>query len=208
MANLATYEDVEARLGITFTEPQRERVTLLLQDASIAIRRYTKQDFEYVEDDSIILRPVGTWLRLPQKPVENVTGVFAQSGYAGLPEFALVAWVFDQIDKINIYGGTEQVVNYPEWWYQYEGANTYRVVYSHGYAEIPDDVVATAANMVIRIMTSPTNVGGMVSERIGQYFYQMQQSQGTAGAAVRLNSDDKAAIDPYRKKATTIELVT
>lgn len=206
MVNLATYQDVEARLGITFTEAQQAQVTLLLQDASIAIRRYTKQEFSLVEDDEIILRPIGTWLRLPQRPVIEVKSVAAISGYAGDPEFNIAAWTFDGIDKVNIYAGMDQIVNYPQWWYDYGGANTYKVTYDHGYAEVPDDVLAVAAAMAIRVMTSPTQVAGMVSERIGQYFYQTQQSVGTAGANIRLTGDDKAALDPYRKKATTIEV--
>lgn len=211
MPSLATIGDLELRLGITFTEEQQPRIQALLDDASSLIRSYTKQKFDFVEDDEIILRPVGSIVRLPQVPVTEVTSIVAVSGYAGLPDFTLSAWVFDGIDKIQLWAGIDQVVNYPEWWYDYEGANTYKVVYSHGYPVgeglpgIPDDVVATCCAMVMRVVTSPSQVGGMVSERIGQYFYQLQQNQGAAGASVRLNSDDKLMLQPYKKSATTIQ---
>lgn len=206
MASLATIEDLELRLGTEFTEEQRPRIQQLLDDASSLIRSYTKQQFNLVEDDVIVLRPVGSFVRLPQTPVIEVTKIEAVAGYNDM-HFTLSAWVFDGIDKIQLFGGMDQVVNYPEWWYDYEGANTYRVTYSHGYPTdgIPDDIVATVCAMVMRVVTSPSQVGGMVSERIGQYFYQLQQNQGAAGASVRLNADDKSALAPYRKSATTIQ---
>lgn len=211
MASLATIEDLELRLGTQFTEEQRPRIQQLLNDASALVRSYTRQKFNYVEGDVITLRPVGSFVRLPQTPVVVVSKIEAVSGYNNLPDFTLSAWVFDGIDKVQLYGGFDQVVNYPEWWYDYEGANTYRVTYSHGYPigegfdGMPDDIVATVCAMAMRVVTSPSQVGGMVSERIGQYFYQLQQNQGAAGASVRLNSEDKSALAPYRKSATTIQ---
>lgn len=208
MAPLASVEDLQVRLGRTFTEDELPRINALLADASALIRGYTKQQFTLVEDDEIVLRPVGSTIRLPQKPVISVDMIWAQSGFQPLSEFALAAWTFDGIDKINLFGGNEQIVNYPEWWYQYEGTNTYKVRYSHGYEEVPDDILAVACGMVSRIVTSPTPIEGMVSERIGQYFYQMQQNTGSAGGIVRMTSEDRATLDNYRKKATTIQMVS
>lgn len=210
MASLASIEDLELRLGTEFTEDQRPRIQQLLDDASALVRSFTRQKFEYVEDDVIVLRPVGSYIRLPQTPVVEVSKIEAVAGYNDM-HFTLSAWSFDGIDKIQLFAGLGQVVNYPEWWYDNEGVNTYRVTYSHGYptgegeAGIPDDIVAAVCAMVMRVVTSPSQVGGMVSERIGQYFYQLQQNQGAAGASVRLNADDKSALAAYRKSATTIQ---
>lgn len=211
MPSLATVEDVELRLGVEFTTEQEPRIQQLLDDASARIRSYCRQQFSYVEDDVIILRPIGNYVRLPNTPVINVTRVEAIAGYQNLPNFPLTAWVFDGIDKITLWANIDQVVNYPQWWYDYEGANTYQVTYSHGYIGsdsdpgIPDDIVAVCCDMVMRVVTSPSQVGGMVSERIGQYFYQLQQNQGAAGASVRLNASDKEVLNPYRRSASTIQ---
>lgn len=212
MANLATIQDIELRLGITFPESKQGQINALLGDASAKIRSYTKQQFTYVENDVQVLRPVGATLRIPQTPVVKIHKIEAMSGYPDLPDFTLAAWVFDGIDKVQLWGSVDQIVNYPSWWYEFEGANTYRVTYDHGYigsegdSGVPDDVVAVCCAMVSRVTLSPTPIEGMVSERIGQYFYQLQQQGGSAGAIVRLNSDDKSSLDPYRKKATTIQL--
>lgn len=211
MASLATVEDLELRLGTTFTEEQRPRIQQLLNDASALVRSYTRQTFNYVEDEVIILRPIGSTVRLPQTPVISIANIKAISGYPGLPDFTLAAWVFDGIDKIKLWSDIDQVVNYPQWWYDNAGANTYQVTYSHGYigsegeSGIPDDIIAVVCGMVIRVVTSPSQVGGMVSERIGQYFYQLQQNQGAAGASVRLNADDKSSLSAYRRSSSTIQ---
>lgn len=211
MASLATIEDLEVRLGTEFTEEQKPKIQQLLNDASALIRSWTRQKFSYTEDDYIVLRPIGDTVRLPQTPVISVKSVIAIAGAEGLPNFPLAAWVFDGIDKIKLWSNINQVVNYPEWWYDYQGANTYGVTYSHGYvggegfSGIPDDIIATCCAMVMRIVLSPSQVGGMVSERIGQYFYQLQQNQGAAGASARLNADDKEALKPYRRSASTIQ---
>lgn len=93
MASLATIEDLELRLGTEFTEEQRPRIQQLLDDASALVRSYTRQRFEYVEDDVITLRPVGAFVRLPQTPVISVSKIEAISGYNNLPDFTLSAWL-------------------------------------------------------------------------------------------------------------------
>lgn len=203
---LATVNDLETLLGRQLTEAEDARAPGLLNAASVKIRAYTRRVFSVVADDSIVLRPVGGVLRLPQKPVSVVTSVDAISGLPGVAPLALVGWVFDGIDKVSVRGYDRRVwVSFPEWFWE-PGPDTYRVVYSHGYEAVPDAVNAVCVDMVLRSLTSPSLVGGMVAEHVGQYGYQLQQGSGAAGFGVSLSADNKADLAPFRTSATTVQL--
>jgi hypothetical protein len=205
---LAKQADLEVRLGHPLSAEETIRAQPLLGDASALVRSFTRQSFDLVEDDEITLRPVGTYLRLPQRPVIDVTSVIAV-GCDGLPDIPLSGWCWDGIDIIDIAGlDSATWVSLPEWWHDLDGPNTYRVVYSHGYPSTPPEVVAVVASMVLRVLTAPSLVEGMVSERIGQYNWQAQQGMGSAGVNVRLTKADKDALVAagYKRQATTVQV--
>lgn len=207
MAALATAADLEARLGRALTDAEAPRAEALLADASALVRAFTRQRFDLVTGDQVVLRPVGTLLRLPQRPVLAVTAVVAIGGQPSLPDVPLSGWVWDGSDLLNIHALDAVVVNLPEWWYESGGPNTYRVTYNHGYATIPAEVVAVVCAMVNRTLTAPSLVEGLVQENIGQYGYQLQQgSGGSVGPTVRLTAADKQAlIDAgHRRRSTTV----
>lgn len=208
-APLATVEDLEALLGRPLTADEATRAEALLRQASARVRAWTRQTFSLVENDVVVSRPVGTIIRLPQRPVQNVTQVVAESGTDTIPDLVLPAgsWTFDGIDKVDIWPpDTTWYLSLPEVWTElWPSVNTYRVTYSHGYAPIPDIVVDTVAAMVLRSLTSPSQTPGMVAERIGQYSYQMQQSTGASGATVSMTPDDKEALANFRRTSTTIQ---
>jgi len=206
---LANVTDLIYRMP-ALTEAQLSRAPALLADASTKIRAYTRQHISLVDDDEMLLRPVGVELRLPQRPVVDVTEVVAV-GWGGLPDLTLPVgtWGWDGLDIVNVRPlSSEWWINLPEAWAEGDGPNTFRVTNSHGYDPVPDDVVAVACSMVLRVLTSPSAVEGLTSERIGQYSYQMGQfaGGGTAGSSVRLSEDDKTDLARYRRKATTIQM--
>lgn len=209
---LATVQDLEARLGRTLSPTEATRAETLLGDASAMVRSYTRQSFIAVTDDEIVLRPVGTELRLPQRPVTDVTKVVAVGGAPGIPDIPLAGWTWDGIDIVDIAGLDSNIwVSLPAWWEDYgSGPNTYRVTYSHGYDQVPPEVVAVVAGMVNRTLAAASPVEGMVSERVGQYNYQLQQGGGSPGPSVRFTADDKNALAEagYKRRATTIQLRT
>ena len=210
MADLATVDDLEARLGRSLTATEETRATAYLADASALIRGYTRQVFEAVDGDVATLRPIGVELRLPQRPVTAVNSVTA-IGWAGIPNLELPAgfWGWDGIDIITIAPFNDNVwLNLPILELGDELPDTYEVDYDHGDDTIPDDVIAVACGMVLRTLLSPSLVEGMTSEHIGQYSYQLGQFAGgaAAGAAVRLTEADKDALGRYRRKATTVQM--
>ena len=203
---LATVADLEARLGRTLSDTEANRAQALLADASARVRAYTRQTFDLVLGDVAVLRPVGTKLRLPQRPVLRVTRVEAIGGAPGLPDITLPGWTFDGVDQVDIRGLSSVVLNLPEWFDDIDSApGTWRVTYDHGYPSTPDAVLAVVCSMVQRVLTAPSPVEGMGSERIGQYQYQFHGA-GSPGGNVRLTGDDKQALDDagYRRRSTTV----
>ena len=205
---LASTSDIELRLGRVMTDAERARAAALLTDATALIRSYTRQQFTAVAGDVVNLRPVGTRIRLPQRPVTAVSDVTA-IGWAGIPNLVLPFgfWGFDGIDTIEIAPfNTDIWLNLPIVQLQGTLPDTYRVTYSHGSSVVPDDVIAVCCSMVLRVLMSPSRVEGMGQERIGEYSYQIMHTAGAAGASARLTEQDKDALAKYRRSMHTIEV--
>lgn len=204
MADLIVQADLEDRLGRSLSAAEALRAPALIADASAAVLSWTRQTFDQTLGDVIVLRPVGSHVRLPQRPVLAVQQV-AIIDCDGQPGDPMGGWCWDGSDKIRITGSSIKGIDDP-WWPWNVAPESLQVVYDHGYATTPADVVAVTAAMVLRVLASPSQVDGMVSERIGQYFYQMNQAGGAAGLSVRLTQADRDALARYRRTASTIQL--
>ncbi|MEO3856231.1 hypothetical protein [Acrocarpospora sp. B8E8] len=200
MATLATEADLVARIG-SLTADQSARAPALLDDASGMVRSYTRQQFTAATQTQT-LRSQGGLLRLPQRPVTAVAQVVA-IGYNGTPDVTLVDWWWDGTDLIKL-GSGNMVINLPERWFDDESGwpSTFRVTYTSGYEQTPDDVVRIVCSMVLRCLTAPTLVGGVTSESIGPYSYRLESAG--VGTAVSMSADERKDLDRYRPKAGTI----
>ena len=203
MTTLAGTDDLKARLGRDLTEAEQARAQALLDDASALIRAYTGQDFDLVEDDEIVLRIQGGVVRLPQRPVTEVSQVIALGGNL-IPDVTVIDWIFDGVDQIRIGEGTF-IINLPAIWWDDDGyPGTYRVTYSHGYTQVPADVVSIACRVALRTLTAPTTQGGVTSETIGSYSYRLDAAD--TGLAVSLSKDDRTALARYRRTEGMIKV--
>lgn len=208
MAALATTANLESRLGRSLTAAEALKAPSMLADASAKIRRYCRREFSAVANGEIVLRPVGMELRLPNKPVTGVDSV-EMVGTGGTADLTLSVneWAWDGIDKITLFPCTTEVTGaVPTGTY----ANTYRVTYDSG-GTVDDFIVGKTCEIVLRALLSPTQVAGLVQERIGQYSYQFGQFPGgqSIGISVKLTADDKRELREagYRSSASTIQLV-
>jgi hypothetical protein len=199
---LASISDLSDRLGRPLTAAEEARAQALLQDASAKVRSYTKQAFTRTDGETVVVRAQQGEIRLPQRPVLNVTSVVA-IGAGGAPNLPVVGWFWDGLDIIRI-STDSPTINLPERWYEedvdaYPG--TYRVIYDHGAAQVPDDVVGIVARMVLRTLTAPTMAGGVTGETIGPYSYRTDGS-GIGTAVVMTDEDRRELADAgYRPKA-------
>ncbi|WP_073946520.1 hypothetical protein [Streptomyces kebangsaanensis] len=194
MADLATVEDLEDRLGRPLTEDEAARAPALLRDATARVREFTGQTLSAVAGDAIVLRPVGSLLRLPQRPVTAVHSV-AAVGPDGTTVGDLSGWVWDGRDKVDLTYATPA----GSWPLAWRGPlpDTYRVTYDHGHTAIPEIIGATVCAMVLRTLLAPSMTPGLASERIGAYSYQLQQGAGSAGVSVVMTAEDEKSLRRY-----------
>lgn len=203
MTALATTDDLAARLGRVLSGTEQVRAGALLDDASALIRAYTGQTFTQVVGDVAVLRVQGGIVRLPQRPVTAVTSVVAIGG-DGVPDVTVMDYVFDGIDQIRV-GEGSFIINLPEVWWDDDGyPGTFRVTYSHGYAQVPGDVIAVACGMVLRTITAPTTSGGVTGETIGSYSYRLETAD--TGLSVMLGQTERQALARYRRSEAMIKV--
>lgn len=202
MDALADPAALEARLGRPLTSGEQTRALALLDDASALVRSFTGQNFTRTDNETVVVRAQQGEIRLPQRPVLAVASVVA-IGAGGAPDLPVTGWQWDGLDIIRTCVDSP-VINLPELWYEedieaYPG--TYRVIYSHGTATVPADVVAVVARMALRTLTAPTLAGGVTGETLGPYSYRTDGSG--VGTAVVMTDDDRKMLTlaGYRRKA-------
>lgn len=208
MADFATTDDLEDRLGRDLTAAEAAKAPAMLRDATAKIRSFCRRDFSAGEAQEVILRPVGTTLRLPCNP--TAVGLVEVIGVAGTSDLALGVneWAWDRIDQIDLWPCVASAAGSdvpPTGTY----ADAYRVTYDAP-GTVPDFIVAKTCDMVLRTLIAPTQIEGLASERIGKYAYQYAQFPGgqSPGATVKLTKDDKDELREagYRPSAATIQL--
>lgn len=181
---LLSVQGFAERSGRTF-DPTDVRVIRALQDASALIRSYTAQTLHFVPDDVVELR--GTYsdvLFLPERPVIDITAVAMRGWQTSIFTDYLEGSWFRRGSQLTMHGG----------WGGPRAAVI--VTYSHGYAEIPEDLAAVCASIAARGVRDLA--GDMVSETIVDYSYQLAGAGQTTGMALGLTGMEKVALDRYR----------
>lgn len=196
MADLATVEDLMAFLQID--EPHLDSAVLGLRDASAAIRNYTRQYIELVEDDEITLDSSGgTRLFLPELPVVEVSEVIEDGE----------TLTTDDDYKLGQHGILHRIG--AKW---KAGIQIVTVTYSHGYETIPDDITAIATRAASRSYQAGVKaaenegVPGIVSKSLGDFSVSFGAESGGgvgegvlgASAARLLLLSEKDILDRYR----------
>lgn len=200
MEPLASLTDLSDRLGRPLTSTEEARGQALLADASALVRSYTGQGFTRVDGETVVVRAQQGEIRLPQRPVLDVTAVVA-IGAAGAPDLPVVGWQWDGLDIVRTTSDSP-AINMPEPWYEEDAEaypGTYRVTYSHGGAAVPADVVAVVARMALRTLTAPTAAGGVTGETIGPYSYRTDGSGVGTGVAMTEDDEKMLKLAGYRR---------
>lgn len=207
LAPLASPSDVEARLGRALNQTENARIDALLADGSAHIRRYCMRDFALSTDDVRVLKASHGAIKLPGRPIVSVSQVVAIGGAPGIPDINVFWYVFDGYDEIVVPEPAQSgVINLAEFWYDEQWYNvTFRVKYTHGEADVPDDVVAVLCSAVISMLVAPTMVGGLASETLGTYSYSMHRTAGS-GMLAELTVAGLPSLAPYRPKHGTIQV--
>lgn len=198
MASLASVSDLLTRLGRDMDDTEQARAQALLDDASAAVRGYTGQEITRTVETVRVTPPRRGPVRLPQRPVNDVTAVASVLGVA--QQFL---W-----DGINLYVGdfvAGVVINLAEAYYdggRYYGHRRRQpidVTVDHGFASIPGDIVAVVCQMAGRALGRSVEDSGVQQEALGGYSY----TTGVAAAAGGLGmlNDERRVLDRYRMQA-------
>jgi hypothetical protein len=172
---LATIADVEARLGRALTASELPKAQAWLEDASAFFVQRATQQFE-VSESRVRLFPRDGVVRLVQRPVIEVTSVKDLDGVE-------IEFTFDGHQSIYDLGSYSPVI----------------VEYEHGSAEIPADVVATVAGMVVRtLQIAPDAASGVTQQAVGP-FSQSYATWAVGGQIMMSPADEKVAM-AYREK--------
>jgi hypothetical protein len=172
---LATIADVEARLGRPLTVAELPKAQAWLEDASALFVQRATQQFE-VSESRVRLFPKDGVVRLVQRPVIEVSSVKDLDGVE-------IEFTFDGHQSIYDLGSYSPVI----------------VEYEHGSAEIPADVVAVVAGMVVRTLNiAPDAASGVTQQSVGPF----SQSYATwaVGGQVMMSPADEKVANAYREK--------
>lgn len=191
-----TVHDVERLLQVAIPADKIAAVAEAIQEATVAIQNYCQQRIELVTDETITLDcSGGLWLLLPELPVVDVTSVVEDS-------VALVAGA-DEDYQLGQHGVLHRVGAY---WT--EGVQIIEVVYSHGYAVIPEDVVAVCTRAAARRYQAglrsaeAAGVPGVAATSLGDYSvtFTTEGAEGWLGAsgARMLLESEKDVLARYR----------
>lgn len=172
---LATIADVEQRLGRALTTAELPKATAWLEDASALFVQRATQQFE-VGESRVRLFPRDGVVRLIQRPVIEVSSVKDLDGVE-------IDFTFDGHQSIYDLGSYSPVI----------------VEYEHGSENIPADVVAVVAGMVVRTLSiAPDAVSGVTQQAVGPF----SQSYATwaVGGQVMLSPAELEVAKAYREK--------
>ncbi len=200
MANFAEKVDVEAFLQVSVSSSTGVRaVERALKEATRAIRNYTRQYLELVEDDEITLDSNGgTRLFLPELPVISVSAVVED----GETLTEGTDYKLGQHGILHRIGGAK----WPT------GIQIVTVTYTHGYSTLPDDIVSVCTRAASRAYQAGLRAAddeallGVQTKTLGDFSvgYASEQGGGSgegvmgASAARLLLMSEKDILNRYR----------
>jgi hypothetical protein len=191
MAQFATSTELADRLGLEFTAAEDVRADTLLALASGLVAREARQTIEQVEDDSLTLR--GTpedRVRLPERPVTEVSSVTL----AGDALTEDTDWYLDGDELVRMpapSGATFPHVPTSGWGLPDEELV---VVYTHGYATVPDALKVIVLEAVVRVWVNP---GAVMSERYGSE-QAVYATQGTPNGLLLTDAERQTVREMFR----------
>lgn len=198
MAAFASTADLASYLQQTFTADETATASLLLDLATAAVVRACRgQQISYVANDTVTLRGAySNRLRLPQRPVVDVTAVLiedqAVSDYEWTGKDVLYrpyGWAFQPGISTPVQAVTGAILVNPE-------PRPYKVTvtYSHGYQTIPDDLRGVCVSVAARAFSNPR---GLREEMIGSYREQYAGAGDVLVPGISLSVDEKRVCRDY-----------
>lgn len=134
MPAFASWEDVQARLGVPVEPEERSRATTLLELASDAIRTVARQRIDRASS-SYTCAPAGSRILLPERPVVSIESVTDDS------DIPYDGWSLDGDYLTDV---------------AFAGRVT--IEYTHGFDPVPLTIVGVCLEVVTRVWVNPGSV--------------------------------------------------
>lgn len=203
---LATVAELEHAMQVATGTLDVAQAELAIRRASARVRRYTGQDITLVENETVLLDGGEKVFQLPQRPA--VVDATHPLTVVELPDWGgAEITLVENRDFVRL--GNELTRSYP--WYNTSRlagwpwrralgvwAPRVRVTYSHGYTEVPDDIVDVVLDLATLNMSNPA---ALRSESIGDYA--RTYASETIGGA-RLSADHKRDLRPYKRTTFSV----
>jgi len=199
---LATAADLEAA-GATGSDAQLE---MALRRASARVRRYTRQDITFVSGDTIDLPGGERVLRLPQYPLvvdsDHPLTVVEVADFSGIEWTALedrdYSRLGNELTRGHPWQAPTRLMGWPYSRAQGVWAPKVRITYSHGYTEVPDDIVDVVLDLATMNLANPENL-----RQVSIDDYQRTFASETIGSA-SLTKAHKEALRPFHRSAFSV----
>ncbi|RRQ81559.1 hypothetical protein [Streptomyces griseofuscus] len=201
---LATVDDLQTAMQRSVDVTQ---ATLAIRRASARVRRYMRQTLTFVQGDTVTLNGGDRVLRLPERPL-----VVDDANPLTVVELAdLGGAEVDCLEKRDfVRSGDELTRGYP--WYapgRLMGwprrnlgvwAPRVQITYSHGYIDLPDDIVDVVLDLATMSLTNPQNLRAESIDDYNRTF----ASETIGGTA--LTDDHKESLQPYMQTLGSLRL--
>ena len=172
---LATIADVEARLGRPLTPSELSKANAWLEDASALFTQRAMQQF-IPGESKVRLFPRDGVVRLVQRPVIEIVSVKDLDGVE-------IDFTFDGHQSLYDLGAYSPVI----------------VEYEHGSENVPADVVACVAGMVVRtLQIAPDAASGVTQQAVGPF--SQSYAAWAVGGQVMLSPAEEKVASEYREK--------
>lgn len=197
MTNFCEQADIAAFLQVDISTPdQIAAAERAVEEATAAIRNYTRQYLELVSGETITLDSKG-WARLflPELPVVSVAAVVEDGETLTVDD----DYKLGEHGILHRTGGAKWA----------SGIQIIEVTYTHGYATLPDDIVAIATRAASRAYQSGLRAAedeallGVQSKSLGDFSVQYGNesvADGLLGASAArlLLMSEKDILNKYR----------
>jgi hypothetical protein len=195
-----------ADLGSAAGSASSTDIDLALRRASARVRRFTRQVLTVVDNDTVDLPGGEKVLRLPQYPA--IVDAYHPLTVIEIADFSGIEWeAVEDRDYSRL--GNELTRGYPwqaptrlmGWpWNRAQGvwAPKVRVTYSHGYSEVPDDIVDVVVDLATMNLSNPENLRESSIDDYRRVF-----ASETIGGA-RLTREHKEELRPYRRTTFSV----
>lgn len=207
LPSLATIPDLEAYAQRGTLDADAAEIALRV--ASAAVRRYTRQTITFVANETVVLAGGERVLKLPQRPLivdasHPLTVVEIPDG-SGIELPAVEERDFirqgSELHRGNPLYTTTRTMGWP--FSQPLGiwADRVRVTYSHGFEEVPDDIVGVCLDLASATLANPNRFR---SETVGgESITHTVETFGTGS----LTSEHRKILRLYRRTTGSVSLL-